>query len=262
MTNKTINKLQNDYSIQELTLVDSPLNLLDMKKNKKTTIQDTDQAAEPVKVRKVSSGPIRDKARTMNKMIAAVGKVLQKKGYTGLTAPNIAKAAGVDKKLVWTYFGGIDNLVEEYINQKDKDFFKSTAKSGIDDLLQDPDKLTQDHINQLLQNQFETLLTNRALQRIIHWEVGESNEILRKIADKREEIGEELFSKTIPYFEHSDVDVRARFAIVISGIYYLTLHAKNNGSKFCGIDINTEDGKQRISDIIQELIFDAYDKVK
>lgn len=236
-----------------------PLNLLDMK-NKKEKITNTDQGIEPVKVRKVSSGPIRDKARTMNKMIAAVGKVLQKKGYTGLTAPNIAKTAGVDKKLVWTYFGGVDPLVEEYINQKD--FFKSTAKPDIDYLLQDPDKLTQNHINHLLQNQFETLLTNRALQRIIHWEVGESNEILRKIADKREEIGEELFSKTIPYFEHSSVDIRARLALVISGIYYLTLHAKNNGSKFCGIDINTDEGKQRISDAIEELIFDAYDKVK
>lgn len=229
-------------------------------KNKKETITDVEQQVEPAKVRKVSSGPIRDKARTMSKMVAAVGKVLQKKGYTGLTAPNIAKAAGVDKKLVWTYFGGIDNLVEEYINQKD--FYKSTAKPDIDYLLQDPDKLTQNHINQLLQNQFETLLTNRALQRIIHWEVGESNEILRKIADKREEIGEELFSKTSPYFEHSSVDIRARLALVISGIYYLTLHAKNNGSKFCGIDINTEEGKQRISDAIQELVFDAYDKVK
>ncbi|MGS4344133.1 TetR/AcrR family transcriptional regulator [Myroides odoratus] len=229
-------------------------------KNKKETISNTDQAIEPAKVRKVSSGPIRDKARTMSKMVAAVGKVLQKKGYTGLTAPNIAKAAGVDKKLVWTYFGGIDNLVEEYINQKD--FYKSTAKPDIDYLLQDPDKLTQNHINQLLQNQFETLLTNRALQRIIHWEVGESNEILRKIADKREEIGEELFSKTSPYFDHSNVDIRARLALVISGIYYLTLHAKNNGSKFCGIDINTVEGKQRISDAIQELVFDAYDKVK
>ncbi|MDM1044404.1 TetR/AcrR family transcriptional regulator [Myroides sp. 1354] len=229
-------------------------------KNKKEKITNTDQGIEPVKVRKVSSGPIRDKARTMNKMIAAVGKVLQKKGYTGLTAPNIAKTAGVDKKLVWTYFGGVDPLVEEYINQKD--FFKSTAKPDIDYLLQDPDKLTQNHINHLLQNQFETLLTNRALQRIIHWEVGESNEILRKIADKREEIGEELFSKTIPYFEHSSVDIRARLALVISGIYYLTLHAKNNGSKFCGIDINTDEGKQRISDAIEELIFDAYDKVK
>lgn len=213
----------------------------------------------PEKVRKVSSGPIRDKSRTMNKMIAAVGKVLQKKGYTGLTAPNIAKAAGVDKKLVWTYFGGVDNLVEAYISQKD--FFKSTTNKGIQHLLQNPDQLTKSDINALLQNQFDTLLNDRSLQRIIHWEVGEHNDILRKIADAREELGENLFSKVIPYFEHSAVDIRARLALVISGIYYLSLHAKNNGSKFCGIDINTEEGKKQISDAIEELIYDAYNKV-
>ncbi|WHT39433.1 hypothetical protein QNH98_01625 [Myroides sp. mNGS23_01] len=66
-----------------------------MKKNKTTTIQDTDQAAEQVKVRKVSSGPIRDKARTMNKMIAAVGKVLQKRVIQDLRHPILLKL------LVW-----------------------------------------------------------------------------------------------------------------------------------------------------------------
>lgn len=228
-----------------------------MRKKEPTQKKSIEETSE--KIRKVSSGPIRDKSRTMNKMIAAVGKVLQKKGYTGLTAPNIAKAADVDKKLVWAYFGGVDNLVEEYIKQKD--FFKITANKGIQDLLEDPEKLTKDHVNDLLLNQFETLLKDRALQRIIHWEVGEQNEILRKIADAREELGEALFSKAIPYFENSSIDIRARLAILISGIYYLSLHAKNNGSKFCGIDINTEEGKERIANSIQELIFDAYEKV-
>lgn len=242
---------QKSYSLHELVLIRK-------KMRKKETTSNKKKEDSTVKVRKVSSGPIRDKSRTMNKMIAAVGKVLQKNGYTALTAPNIAKVAGVDKKLVWTYFGGVDNLVEEYINQKD--FFKSKANNSVQNLLNNPDKLTQYDINQLLQNQFDTLLKDRALQRIIHWEIGEYNEILRKIADAREDLGEHLFSKTIPFFENSSVDIRARLALVISGIYYLSLHAKNNGSKFCGIDINTEEGKDRIALAIQELIFDAYEK--
>ena len=81
------------------------------------------------KPRKPSQGPLRDKERTMARMVASVGKVIQKKGYAGLTAPNIALAAGVNKQLVWTYFGGIDNLVEEYIMQRD--FWKSGAKPMI-----------------------------------------------------------------------------------------------------------------------------------
>ncbi|MGV0827725.1 hypothetical protein ACTS9C_02370 [Empedobacter brevis] len=50
-----------------------------MGRKKKTETEDT---AQPVpKVRKATSGPLRDKSRTMARMIAAVGKVIQKKGY-------------------------------------------------------------------------------------------------------------------------------------------------------------------------------------
>lgn len=48
----------------------------------------------------------------------------------------IARECGVNKQLVWTYFGGLDNLVEEYIRQRD--FWKHAAKKQIEDLLKGP----------------------------------------------------------------------------------------------------------------------------
>lgn len=210
------------------------------------------------KKRKVTSGPLRDKSRTMARMVAAVGKVIQKRGYPGLTAPNIATAAGVDKKLVWTYFGGVNNLIEEYIQQKD--FWKFAAKAYIDNLLKTPEEMGRAEINNLLQIQFDTLTKDKALQKIIHWELGESNKMLRKIADEREEIGEQFFSTIISDFDKSAVDLRARIAILLGGIYYLTLHAKSNGSEVCGIDINEEDGRIRIEKAIEDLIIEAYEK--
>jgi len=210
--------------------------------------------------RKVTSGPVRDKARTMKKMIAAVGKVIQKKGYPGLTAPNIAKAAQIDKKLVWTYFGGVDQLIEAYISQKD--FWNFSAQKEIESFLQTNNTLSKEEINTLLLNQFETLLKDKALQKIIHWEIGESNDTLRRLADQREEIGEELFSRTKADFEHSTIDIRARLALLISGIYYLSLHAKSNGSMFCGIDINDPEGKARIESSITAMIFESYDQAQ
>ncbi|MGV0923446.1 TetR/AcrR family transcriptional regulator [Empedobacter tilapiae] len=211
-----------------------------------------------LKVRKTTSGLIRDKSRTMARMVAAVGKVLQKKGYTGLDAPSVAKAAGVDKKLVWTYFGGLDNLVEEYIEQRD--FWKSISKEEIKKITETPEFINQNDINNILQGQLETLLKDKVLQKIIHWELGESNKTLRKIADKREEMGEVLFSIIDKQFENSNVDIRANLAILIGGIYYLTLHGKNNGSLFCGIDINDEKGKERISLAIENIINSSYCK--
>jgi AcrR family transcriptional regulator len=227
------------------------------RKKKSETINTESQ---PPKERKVSSGILRDKSRTMARMVAAVGKVIQKKGYPGLNAANIAVAAGVDKKLVWTYFGGVDNLVEQYIGQKD--FWKFVGKNRAEDLLKDPAFIGKSQISGILQSQFDFLLKDKAVQKIIHWELGESNKMLRKLADDREEVGEQLFSAIMPEFEKADIDLRARLALVIGGIYYLTLHATTNGSAFCGIDITREDGKERIQNVIQELVFDAYEKVK
>ena len=223
-----------------------------MKQIKKESIK------ESKKIRKTPSGLIRDKSRTMAKMVASVGKVLQNKGYAGLDATRVAKAAGVDKKLVWTYFGGLDNLVEEYISKRD--FWKSISKEEIKKITDTPELINENDINNILQGQLDTLLKDKILQKIIHWELGESNKTLRKIADKREEMGEALFSTIDKQFENSEIDIRANLALLIGGIYYLTLHGKNNGSLFCGIDINDEKGKKRISFAIQNIIFNFYKK--
>lgn len=223
----------------------------------KSEINESGEKPEIKKVRRDVSGPIRNKARTRARLVAAVGKVIQKNGYTGLNAKSIAVAAGVDRKLVPDYFGNVNNLIEEYIEKKD--FWKSATKGNISSLLKSPEKIGHQEIAQLLQSQFNVLMRNKALQKIIHWELSEPNEILRNISDRREEIGEELFSSILPDFDESVIDLRARFALLIGGIYYLTLHAKSNGSKFCGIDINEEEGKLRIENEIRKIIVEAYE---
>ena len=227
-----------------------------MGRKKKNETENTEKALP--KPRKTLSGPLRDKSRTMARMVAAVGKVIQKKGYPGLTAPNIATTAGVDKKLVWTYFGGVDKLIEEYINQKD--FWRLAEKGALEALLKDPNQIGHNEIGNLLESQFEVLLKDKALQKIIHWELGESKKLLRSLADERERVGEQLFSLIMPDFEKSPVDLRARLALILGGIYYLSLHSKSNGSLVCGIDVNEDEGKKRIENAIREIIFEAYDK--
>ncbi len=211
------------------------------------------------KPRKTISGPLRDKARTKARLVAAVGKVIQRTGYAGLSASSIAVAAGLDKKLIWSYFGGIDNLVEEYVRKKD--FWKQAASGIINDLLRDPDKIGKKEIITLLQNQFEVVLKDKALQKIIHWEIGEKNKVLRELADKREEVGEELFKAILPDFEKGNIyNLRGRLALIVGGIYYLSLHAKSNGSTFCGIDFSTEQGIEEVQSAIHDLISVTYDE--
>ena len=212
------------------------------------------------KVRKTTSGPVRDKARTMERLIASVGKVIRKFGYPGLTMANIANESGLDRRLIYTYFGALDNLVEAYLLRKD--YWNAGAKKTVMGLLESPQDIGSDEINSLLTGQFETMLKDKAWQKIIHWEIGEKNKILRRLSDSREELGELLFQQIEQYFDRDSVDIRAVMALQIAGIYYLALHAKSNGSTFCGIDINQEDGKERIKRALERITKDAFKKVK
>src|SRR5690554_269838 len=133
------------------------------------------------KVRKVSSGPIREKARTMNKIIAAVGTVIKDLGYPGLTIANISKASGTDRKLIYTYFGTLDHLVETYIKQKD--YWNFEAQKETLNILNNIKKIDSTIITALLQGQFDAILNDFERQKIIHWELGEKNDILRKISE-------------------------------------------------------------------------------
>lgn len=209
--------------------------------------------------RKRTSGAIRDKDRTKNKMIQAVGKVLLKKGYTGLNASTIAKEAEVDKRLVWTYFGGLDPLVEEYISRRD--FWKFTATDSINDLLGTNNGIKKEQVSDLLKSQFETLLYDNVLQRIIHWELSENKSFLRNISNQREAIGEELFKHIAHQFNNETKQIRAITALLIGGIYYLALHGKVNGSLFCGLDINKEEDKLLINKTIEQIIAFAFGNV-
>ena len=210
------------------------------------------------KSRKRTSGKLRDKERTKIKMVQAVGKVLLKKGYTGLNASSIAKEAGIDKSLVWTYFGSLDNLVEEYIAQRD--FWKYKAADSINNMLTFKDGIKEEYMSGLLQFQFQALLDDEILQRIMLWGISEKKDFLRHLSDERELIGEEIFKIVDPQFKDSNIDIRGILAIIVAGVYYLVLHGKTNGSLFCGIDLNTADGEIRIKESIAQIVSMAYKK--
>lgn len=73
----------------------------------------------------------------MQRLIEALGATINTKGYTGLNATNISKAAGLSMRLITLYFGTVDNLIEIYVRSKDywiaysRDAADSTYEEGI-----------------------------------------------------------------------------------------------------------------------------------
>lgn len=213
------------------------------------------------KPRKRIAGAIRDKERTMLKLIAAVGEIIKNEGYTALGVNNIAKKAEVNKKLIYRYFdNNVNNLIETYVKTKDYwiglsgDMEKLMAESQIDN--------GRPMVKTILKTHLSFFYTEEEMQKIVIWETSEKNKLMKEVGLKREAFGEEVFKLLLPHFEKTDVDFRAIIALQVSGIIFMVLQAKASGNPFCGIDINNPTDMDRILKSLDQLTDLLYDKVK
>lgn len=205
--------------------------------------------------RKTVSGPIRDKERTKAKLLKTVGKIIMKHGFHQLTVSRIAAEAGVDRKLIYEYFGSVDNLINAYLRARD--FGSKMQKLDLADATDHGKEISKE----LIKNMFAVLTADKELQKIIVWEVSAYHKILRELADRREELGEEMMQHIMkPHFKENLDKYRAVLAILISSTYYLNLHRDSNGSLFCGLDIRTDKDKNMLEEVVNDIIDFAYEK--
>lgn len=207
--------------------------------------------------RKRYQGEINDKERSKQKLISAVGKVLKSKGYTGLTATNIAKAAGLSRRLITIYFDSVDDLVETYIRNKDY-WTAASGKTG-EMIVENHGRNTKNIIEHLLQNQLDYFYNNTEMQKFILWEISKKTDIMDEACNERERLGSTVFELVDRELQGKNIDVRAVSALLVAGIYYMVLHAKSTDTLFCEIDINQPEGMKRIKNAISMILDKTYD---
>lgn len=201
-------------------------------------------------------GALNDKDRSKQKLIQAVGIVIQDKGYTGLTVTNISKAAGLDRKLITLYFGSIDNLIEIYV--KSKDYWVAAAGNAGNMIENNQKKDTKQILETLLLNQLDYFYGNEEMQKIVLWQISQRSQIMYQVCEEREQLSSTFFALTDKELKGNDVDLRAIAGLLVAGIYYMVLHAKTTDSLFCEIDINKPEGMKRIKEAISLVLEYAY----
>lgn len=208
--------------------------------------------------RKAVAGGIRNKERSKKKFLDAVGEILKTRGYAALKINDIAKVAGVDKKMIYTYFGGIDGLIDEYISTTD--FWMNVKEENIDmDISDGGKKMTEE----MLHSQFDYLLSSVELQKVLIWRLSEERQSLKKMIEAQEETGEMLFKGiSDPHFGEQAEKFRALMALAVSGIYHLTIDTTLNGSVFCGIDLKTEHGRKVVKEALSFIVDQSYENLK
>jgi len=207
--------------------------------------------------RKVTDGPVRNKERTKSKLLDALGKIQKKNGFAGLSITSIADEAKLDRRLIYDYFGGLEGLVKEYLNNHD--YWKISAdevENIVETSKADSGKSLAYNV---LENQLDSLINNEEMRRIITWGLLEKLPALKELDLKRENMGDQILSAVIDeHFEKSDKNFRAIYAILMGGVYYLTLHAKMQENPFCGIDLQELKGQEEIKKALKQLIELAY----
>lgn len=207
--------------------------------------------------RKKAAGTIRNAERSKKRLLEAVGKVIRESGFASLRINHIATVAGLDKTLIYSYFGGLDKLLEEYL--RSQNYWASLKDSKMPEDFSDGGRAFS---KATTLNHYEFVNHNQEFQKVLLWGLSEQREALKQLSRQQEDSGELLFQHiTDPFFKDKSKDFRAIMAILLAGSYYLNLHAAYNGVPFCGIDLRDENGRKKIEESLSFLIDASYDKL-
>lgn len=178
--------------------------------------------------------------------------IIKTKGFSALRISKVANIAGVDRKLVYRYFGNLNNLTEAYVAENDywllfAEHFK-TLSQGLDS------SNSQAFINDILQDLFKHFLNEKEMQNLILMELSGDSPIMRSIHNVRELIGQQLLATTDDHFQNTNVNFRAISALLVGGIYYMILHTRKNGYLFADVDLKSEEGTRAIQETMAQVI--------
>lgn len=203
-------------------------------------------------------GTSNDKERSTQKLIEAVGIIIKTKGYTGLTATNISKAAGLSRRLITIYFESVESLIETYIRNKN---YWAEASGYVNEMIEkNQGESTRQLLDILLQNQLDHFYEDEEMQKIVLWQISQKNQIINTVSEDRERLGSSFFKLADKELYGKDIDLRAVASLLFAGIYYMVLNAKSTDSLFCEIDINKPENMTRIKKAISLILEKTYDK--
>ena len=181
----------------------------------------------------------RDRDATQARLLAAVGVVLAKDGFGGLGVNAIAKEAGVDKVLIYRYFGGLPELLREW--GASGRFWPSIA-----DLLGPRPKTflalpVAERYARFFEHFIDALRERPLTIEILAAEIFERNELAVILESERQAWGEEA-SRLLAGKEFSArPELQGLTILLISGVQYLLVRSRTI-RVFGTVDITSDAG--------------------
>ncbi len=198
---------------------------------------------------KIQQLKIRDKQITSRRLISAVGSLLAKKGFKGIGVNAVAREAGVDKVLIYRYFGGLEGLIAAF--GKEGDFWPSALELAGGDLKKFSQMPLDERLSVFASNFIDALRKRPLTQAIMAWEIIEPNGLTEELERIREQGIIEFFQMFFVE-DQIQIDLQAIIMLIGAGTSYLVLRSKNI-DLFGGLDLGSEQGWKRIEKAIETI---------
>lgn len=193
----------------------------------------------------------RDAKTTRQLILESVGRLLVREGFGALGVNAVAREAGVDKVLIYRYFGGLETLLETWAN--DPDFWPTVEET----LGAAPEKEPARLASGMLKRHLQALQKRPHTLEILAWEATSQHPLCSVLARIRERRAEELMAAIPKGVFPEDIDMAALSAILGAGLQHLLLRARTV-EVFSGVAIRSQEGWQRLEgalDLICERVF-------
>jgi AcrR family transcriptional regulator len=189
----------------------------------------------------------RDKESTRLRLLDAVGTLLSREGFGALGVNAVAREAGVDKVLIYRYFGGMNELLRAF--GQSGSFWPSIA----DVIGRDPSELMALPIGERwakgLSRYAQELRRRPVTKEILAWEQIEQNELTVILQQAREEWFVDLMTHFPDDSDTTDADVVTTILLLVGAIHYFVVRSRLHAD-FSGVAIATEEDWQHLDEVI------------
>ena len=166
-----------------------------------------------------------DRQGTEEALIAAVSTLLQRDGFAKMGVNAIAREAGVNKALIYRYFGGLEGLYTAFSrSQRIWPTLEEVLLNSLGDVDQRPWHVV---IAEILTQYAAAIRARPITIDLLAWECAERNALTIAFESVREDFSNRLFAACYQAGIQAPPQVQGMITIAVSGIHYLAIRSRN-----------------------------------
>ena len=193
----------------------------------------------------------RDRNAREQDLLDAVGRLLVRDGVGSVGVNAVAREAGVDKVLIYRYFGGIDGLLRAFADSEA--FWPSVEEVlGDDSAALEGMDLAERWATGLVR--YAQALRRRPITReVLAWELVEQSGFTEILRVRREAWFTELVDALSEDVATSDTDLVATALVIAASIHYLVARSRLHAD-FSGLDLDSDAGWTAVEDTVHTIV--------